>query len=94
MTIDDILISIGVGVTATLIASGLIWVFRRQLRQALATLDMSTGAALAWLMAFIMLAVIIIFPLMGTEIPGTLTWVFAFMIGVLLIATVSSKKGT
>lgn len=93
MTIDDILISVGIGVIATLIASGLIWVFRRQLRQALATLDMSTGAALAWLMAFIMLAVIIVFPLINTEMPGALTGIFAFMIGVLLVATVSSRRG-
>ena len=92
MTINEILVAIAVGVIATLLASGLIWVFRRQLRQAIAALDLSTGAILAWLMAFIMLAVIIVFPLMDTEIPGTLIGIFPFMIGVLLIATVNSKK--
>ena len=93
MTINEMLVAIAVGVIATLLASGLIWVFRRQLRQALAALDMSTGAILAWLMAFIMLAVITVFPLMGTEIPGTLMGTFPFMIGVLLVATVNSKRG-
>lgn len=93
MTISEILVAIAVGVIATLLGSGLIWVFRRQLRQALAALDMSTGAILAWLMAFIMLAVIIVFPLMGAEIPGTLMGTFPPMIGMLLVATVYSKRG-
>ena len=93
MTVNEILISIAVGVLATLIASGLIWFFRRQLRQAIAALDMSAGAIFAWVMAFIMLAVIIVFPLIGTEIPGTLTGIFAFTVGVLLAATVFSRRG-
>ena len=93
MTINEMLVVIALGVIATLLASGLIWVFRRQLRQALVALDLSTGAILAWLMAFIMLAVIIVFPLIGTEIPMSLIAVFPFMIGVLLAATVNSKRG-
>lgn len=93
MTINEMLVAIAIGVIATLLASGLIWIFRRQLRQALAALDLSTGAILAWLMAFIMLAVIIVFPLIGTKIPITLIGVFPFMIGMLLIGTVNSKRG-
>lgn len=47
MTIEELLITIAIGVIATLIASGVIWVFRKPIRQALAALDMSTGAVLA-----------------------------------------------
>ena len=72
----------------TLITSGLIWVFRRQLRQAFAALDMSTGAILAWVMAFIMLAVVIVFPLIGVDTPGGIPGILAFMIGILLVSTV------
>ena len=93
MTMSEILVSIAIGVVATLMASGLIWFFRRQLRQALAVLDMSTGAVLAWLMAFIMLAVMIVFPLMDIEIPAALVGVFAFIIGSLMITTVFKKMG-
>ena len=93
MTIEEVLIGVSIGVIATLLGSGLIWVFHRQLRPALAYLDLSTGAILAWLMAFIMLAVIIVFPLLGFEIPLILTGIFAFTVGVLITTTVSSKRG-
>ena len=88
MTIEDLLISIGVGVIATLVASALIWVFRRQLREAFAALDMSTGAILAWVMAFIMLAVVIVFPLIGVDTPAGMLGLLAVIIGFLIVSTV------
>lgn len=88
----EISVALAVGVGASLIAGAIGWFFRRQLLASISSLDMSTGAILAWLMAFIMLGVIIVFPLMGFEIPGALTGIFAFMIGMLLVSTVSSKR--
>lgn len=88
MGVVEVIYAIGITAVATLIVSVLSWVFRRQLGQAIAALDMSTGAVFAWVMAFIMLAVIIVFPLIDVEVPGTLTGVFGFLIGSLAISTV------
>ena len=92
MTLDNLLISIGVGVIASLVASALIWVFRRQLRQAFVALDMSTGAILAWVMAFVMLAVIIVFPLIGVDTPAGLIGMLAVMVGSLIGSTVWRRR--
>ena len=92
MTIEEVLIAIGIAVLAALVVSALGWVFRRQLGQALAALDMSAGAVFAWVMAFIMLTVIIVFPLIEIEIPGTLTGVFAVLVGFLIVSTVWKRR--
>ena len=84
--------AVAVGVIATLIASGLVWVFRRQVSQALAALDMSTGAILGWVMAFVIMGVIIVFPLIGVEIPLPLIPMFGLLVGILLARTVSPRK--
>ena len=92
MTIEEFLIAIGIAVLAALLVSALGWIFRHQLSRALAALDMSAGAVFAWVMAFIMLTVIIVFPLIDVEIPGTLTAIFAFLIGSLAISTVWKRR--
>lgn len=92
MTIEEVLIAIGIAVLAALVVSALGWIFRRQLSRALAALDMSAGGVFAWVMAFIMLAVIIVFPLIDVEIPGTVTVVFAFLMGSLAISTVWKRR--
>ena len=92
MTIEEVLITIAIGVIATLIASGVIWVFRKPIRQALAALDMSTGAVLAWLLVFIMLGVVIAFSLIGTEIP-TLFYVMLPMVVIyVMMETVNRRR--
>ena len=92
MTIEESLITIAIGVIATLIASGVIWVFRKPIRQALAALDMSTGAVLAWLLVFIMLGVVIAFSLIGTEIP-TLFYVMLPMVVIyVMMETVNRRR--
>ena len=92
MTIEELLITIAIGVIATLIASGVIWVFRKPIRQALAALDMSTGAVLAWLLVFIMLGVVIAFSLIGTEIP-TLFYVMLPMVVIyVMMETVNRRR--
>ena len=92
MEIEETLITIGAGVIGTLIATGLIWFFRRQLSQALEALDMSAGGVLAWTMAFIMLAVIITFPLIDVEIPTAIIGVFAVLVGILATGTVWRRR--
>ena len=92
MTIEEVLIAIGIAVLAALVVSALGWIFRRQLSRALAALDMSAGGVFAWVMAFIMLAAIIVFPLIDVEIPVTLTGVFAFLMVSLAISTVWKRR--
>ena len=92
MSIEEILIAIGIAVLATLIVSVLSWVFRRQLGRALATLDMSAGGVFAWAMAFIMVAVIIVFPLIDVEIPVAITAMFGFLIVSLAVSTVWKRR--
>lgn len=92
MTLDEILIAIAIGVIATLIASGVIWVFRRPIRQVLAALDMSTGAVLAWLLVFIMLGVAITFPLIGTEIPMLIYLMFPMVVIYVMMGTINRRR--
>ena len=92
MGVVEVIYAIGITAVATLIVSVLSWVFRRQLGQAIAALDMSTGAVLGWVMAFIILAVFIMFTLNDLEVPETLRGVFAVMIGVLLASTVWKRR--
>ena len=73
-------ITIFLGIISSLVAGGILWFFRQQVRELMTALDMSTGALLGWLMAFIMLAVIIVFPLIDTPVPGTLTGIFAVLV--------------
>ena len=92
MTVEDNLIAIVSSVIATLIASGLIWVFRRQLGQALVALDMPAGAVFAWVMAFIVLAVFIVFPLIDREVPGILESVLVMLLISLAMTTFSKRR--
>ena len=92
MYIEDVLIAIGIGVIATLIASGVIWIFRRQVSQALTALDMSAGAIFGWVMAYIILGVIIVFALQGIEVPIVLTSMFGLLIVVLITTTVWRRR--
>ena len=92
MTVEELLITIAIGVIATLIALALIWVFRRPIRQALAALDMSTGAVLAWVLVFIMLGVVIAFSLIGTDIPMLIYVVFPMVVIYVMMETVSRRR--
>ena len=92
MTIEEVLITIAIGVIATLIASGVIWVFRKPIRQALAALDMSTGAVLAWLLVFIMLGVVIVFSLIGTEIPTLFYVMLPTVVIYVMMETVNRRR--
>ncbi len=77
MTIAEVTISIGIGVISGLVTSGLIWlwVFRRRVRKWISTRNISVGESFGWLMAFTMLTVIIVFPLIGLETPDVLYWI-------------------
>ena len=54
MNIPDVPAALAVGVVASLIAAAIGWFFRGQLLASMASLDMSAGAILAWLMVFVM----------------------------------------
>lgn len=90
--IDDMLIAIVVSVVATLIASGLLWFFRRQLNEALRSLDMSAGAAFAWAVVFICLTVVIVFAVIGIDIPSTINAIAVVGFGFLVATTVWRRR--
>ena len=75
------------GVIASLIAAGLLWFFRKQLRESVAAIDMSSGALFGWLMAFVILAVFVAFPLMNKDVPAGLAIVFSILVVYLLMET-------
>lgn len=81
-----------IGVIASLIGGCLLWFFRRQVYAGLSKLDMSAGAALAWLMSFLILAVLVIFPLIDVEPPSGLLALLAFLVASLLGSTVWRRK--
>ncbi len=89
---QQMVVAISLGVISSLIAGSILWFFREQVHEVLAALDMSTGAAFAWIMAFIMLAVIIAFPLMDKDIPSPVTSSFAVLVGWLLASTVWRRR--
>ncbi len=90
--IDDLLIAIVVSVVATLIASGLLWFFRRQLNEALRSLDMSAGAVFAWIVLLICLAVVIVFSVVGIDIPSAINTILVAGFGFLVAATVWRRR--
>ena len=90
--IDDMLIAIVVSVVATLIASGLLWFFRRQVSETLRSLDMSAGAVFAWIVVFICLAVVIVFSVVGIDIPSTINAIAVVGFGLLVGATVWRRR--
>ena len=92
LSIGEIPIHIVIGVVASLIATGLVWFFRRQISTAISFLDMSAGAAFAWLMVFIMLGAVIVFPLIDVEIPAVLYLLLPMMVIVLLMGTVLRRR--
>lgn len=92
MSVEQAVIAILLGVVASLASAGILWAFRRQVRDTLTALDMSAGAALGWLMAFVMLAVIIVFPLIGKDIPGSIVGLFGFLVGALIFSLVLQRK--
>ena len=92
MSIEDVLIAIGITVIAALVVSVLGWIFRRQVAQALLALDMSTATVFGWVMAFIMLGVIIVFPLIDIETPTTLRSVFPVIVGLLIASSVWQRR--
>ena len=92
MSINDLLVEIMVGVAASLAAAGLIWYFRRQLREAFVSLDMSTGAILAWVLVFLLTIVIIVLSLLDKEIPGALELILGVVVVYVLVQTVFSRR--
>lgn len=90
--IDDMLIAIVVSVVATLIASGLLWFFRRQVSETLRSLDMSAGAAFAWAVVFICLTVVIVFSVVGIDIPSTINVILISGFGFLVATTVWRRR--
>ena len=76
---EDRMVDIGIGVIATLIGSGLLWIFRRRVREAIATLDISTGEILAWLMAFSIL-VAIVAPITDAKVKSSLIIVLTLIV--------------
>ena len=92
LNVGEIPLHIVIGVAASLIATGLGWFFRRQIRTAISSLDMSAGAAFAWLMVFIMLGAVIVFPLIDVKIPVVLYVLLPMMTITLLMATVWRRR--
>ena len=90
--IDDLLIAIVVSVVATLIASGLLWFFRRQVSETLRSLDMSAGAAFAWVVVLVCLAVVIVFSVVGIDIPSTINVILISGFGFLVATTVWRRR--
>ena len=90
--IDDMLVAIVVSVVATLIASGLLWFFRRQVSETLRSLDMSAGAAFAWAVVFICLTTVIVFAVLGIDIPIVITMILTSGFISLLMTTVWRRR--
>ena len=90
--IDDMLIAIVVSVVATLIASGLLWFFRRQVSETLRSLDMSAGAAFAWAVVFICLTTVIVFSVVGIDIPSAIDTIVVFGFAALIGTTVWRRR--
>ena len=65
-----------VGVIATLLASGILYALRRQIKEQLSALNLSPGVVLI----FVIVTVNIVFPLIEIEIPTALNLLLFFLI--------------
>ncbi len=92
MNINEVLLEVGLGVAASLVAAGFIWFFRRQLREAFASLDLSTGAILAWALVYLLIIAIIVFPLMDKEIPILVSVILPMLVIYVLMQTVHTRR--
>ena len=82
---------VALGVIASLIAAGVLWFFRARIGAFARGLDMSAGALLGWLMAFVVLAAHIVFTLIGEDIPFPLSSVLLILVVYLLMSTVARR---
>jgi len=85
-------LTVVLGTLSSLLAGGLLWFFRQRVREALAALDLSAGAALAWMMAFVMLVVIVAFTFADRDVPVSVTTVFVLLVAWLLGTTVWRRQ--
>ena len=92
MVVDGWTIGIGSTLIGGLVLAIPGWIFRHRLRQAISSLDMSTGAVLAWVLVFIMAAVVIVFPLIGVETPSIIPLLLVMVVVFLMMSTVSNKR--
>lgn len=90
--INEYFVAIGISIAGSLMAAGALWFFRRQLQELVSGLDMSTGAVLGWIMAFILLTVLVVFTVLGIELPSVLTTVFVILIAFLVMETVNQRR--
>ena len=92
MSVTEIPIHLVVGIVASLISAGLIWFFHKQILTVISSMDMSSGAALGWLMVFIMLGAVIVFALIDVETPAVLNMLLPFAVFMLLMGTIWRRQ--
>ena len=73
MSLEQIPWVLVLGVSSSLIAAGVLWFLRRQVIEIASGLDMSAGGLLAWIMAFSLMIVMVVFAIYRIEIPIPLT---------------------
>ena len=93
MTLENTAFNLVVGTIGSLIAGFIIWFFRRQIKEVLSTLNVSTGAVFICSIVLIMLAVIIVFPIIGIETPSAITTGFMFLLGIIAFHFIDIWRG-
>ena len=92
MSIDQAIVAVVLGTVGSLLATAVLWAFRRQIRDTLSRLDMTAGAAFGWLMAFAMLVVMVIFPLVDKDVPDAVSGVFPVLVAMLVVVTAANRR--
>ena len=91
MSIQQIPLDLTISVAASLIAALLLWAFRKNVREALASFRLPSYRTIAWVMAFVMLAVITVGMLTGLDVPTAITSVFSVLVVVLIMDATTRK---
>lgn len=92
MSINLIPLEIIIGVAASLIAAFLLWAFRKRVGQAISETELSAGQILGWLMAFIILAVIIVGMFVEVDPPTPLVGILGFLVGILMVSSMRNRR--
>ena len=92
MGIGDLLAEITIGVIASLVAAGLIWYFRRQIREAIAGLDISAGAVLGWVLLYLLVVIVFVLALLDKEIPLTILFLAGALVFPLVWNTATMRR--